>query len=96
MDDLAVDNGQRPDAFATFPDGRRFAFKVQYAAITADDWQRRHDGYAAQGIADIWLFGHAGAHFRPARGALSEGAGPAQPGPSGRRGCWPFAPLDQS
>lgn len=73
VDDLAVDNGQRPDVFATFPDGRRIAFEVQYAPITAEAWQQRHDGYATQGITDIWLFGHAGAHFRSARGEMSEG-----------------------
>lgn len=73
IDDLAVDSGQRPDVLAAFPDGRRVAFEVQYAPITAESWQQRHDGYAAQGIADIWVFGHTGAHFRPARGDLSEG-----------------------
>jgi hypothetical protein len=68
VDDQAVDNGQRPDVLATLADGRRFAFEVQYAGITAEAWLARHDGYRGQGITDIWLFGHAGAHFRPARG----------------------------
>lgn len=36
----------------------RVAFEVQYSSISVAEWQRRHDSYQAQGITDIWLFGH--------------------------------------
>jgi hypothetical protein len=50
-----------------FPDGRRVAFEVQYAALTIDAWRARHAGYRAQGIVDSWLFGHIPPHLRAAR-----------------------------
>jgi len=68
VDHEAVDNGQVPDVLVAFPDGRRFAFEVQYAPLTIDAWRARHDGYRAQGIVDIWLFGHMPPHLRAARG----------------------------
>ena len=48
------------DVMVTFVDGRRVALEVQYASLTPTDWQERHDSYRAQGILDIWLFGHYG------------------------------------
>jgi Competence protein CoiA-like family len=73
VDHEAVDNGQVPDVLVAFPDGRRFAFEVQYAPLTIDAWCARHDGYRALGIGDIWLFGHIPPHLRAAR------AEPGQP-----------------
>jgi len=66
VDHEAVANGQVPDVLAAFPDGRRFAFEIQYAPLTIDAWQRRHQGYAAQAITDVWLFGHLPPHLRAA------------------------------
>lgn len=46
------------DVMATLIDGSRVAFEVQYAALTVDAWQARHDSYAEQGIQDVWMWGH--------------------------------------
>jgi hypothetical protein len=72
VDHEAVDNGQVPDVLVVFPDGRRFAFEVQYAALTIDAWRARHAGYLAHGIVDIWLFGHVPPHLRTARSRPGE------------------------
>jgi hypothetical protein len=72
VDHEAVDNGQIPDVLVAFPDGRRFAFEVQYAPLTIDAWRARHAGYGAHGIVDIWLFGHIPPHLRAARGRPGE------------------------
>lgn len=58
---------QVPDVLVKFPDGRRFAFEIQYAPMTIDEWRRRHDGYRQQDIVDIWLWGHERRYLRPAR-----------------------------
>lgn len=58
---------QVPDVLVDFPDGRRFAFEVQYAPMTMPEWQRRHDGYASQGIVDVWLWGHEPRYLRRAK-----------------------------
>jgi len=68
VDHEAVGNGQVPDVLVVFPGGRRFALEVQYAPLTLDAWQARHAGYRAQGIVDVWLFGHIPPHLRAARG----------------------------
>jgi Competence protein CoiA-like family len=67
VDHQAVENRQVPDVLCTFPDGRRFAFEVQYAALTEADWEKRHHGYALQEIVDVWLFGHIRRYLRPDR-----------------------------
>jgi len=46
------------DVMATFPDGARVAFEIQYASITVEEWRERHESYRAQGIVDVWLWGH--------------------------------------
>lgn len=46
------------DVLVTFPGGARLAFEVQYAAITVAAWRERHESYRAQGIVDVWLWGH--------------------------------------
>lgn len=68
VDHEAVENGQVPDVLVVFPDGRRFAFEVQHAALTIEAWRARHTGYRAHGIVDTWLFGHIPPHLRAARG----------------------------
>jgi hypothetical protein len=65
-DTKSVDGGQRPDVLVEI-DGHRLAFEVQYSAITIADWKKRHEGYAAAGIRDVWLFGNRVPHFRQAR-----------------------------
>ena len=69
IDAEAVENRQVPDVLAEFPDGRRLAFEVQYAALTTDEWGRRQQGYAAQGITGIWILGHVPRYLRHPRGS---------------------------
>jgi hypothetical protein len=71
VDDLAVDSGARPDVLIELPDGRRVAYEVQYAGLTPEDWQRRHERYAAENIRDVWLFGGPRYQRRP-RSAYDE------------------------
>ena len=55
---------RRADVMVTRAEtGTRIAFEIQYASLSPDKWQERHDSYARQGIQDVWLFGHAGAQF---------------------------------
>lgn len=58
---------QVPDVLVELPDGRRFAFEIQFAALTIPEWRRRHDGYRQQGIVDVWLWGHEPRYQRPSR-----------------------------
>ena len=67
VDHEPVENRQVPDVLCAFPDGRRFAFEVQYAPLTEEDWSARHEGYVAQGIVDVWLFGHLRRYLRAER-----------------------------
>lgn len=69
VDAEAVENRQIPDVLAEFPDGRRFAFEVQYAALDTDEWVWRHAGYVVQGITDVWLLGHLPRYLRHPRGS---------------------------
>lgn len=55
------------DVMATAPDGRRWAFEVQYAPLTFAAWTARSESYRAQGIVDVWLFGHTGKQMRSTR-----------------------------
>lgn len=48
--------------------GRRYAFELQYSALTIAEWQARHDGYHSVGVTDVWLFGHTRPQLRQARG----------------------------
>jgi hypothetical protein len=65
-------NDQRPDVLANFPDGSRVAFEVQYAPLSVEAWQRRHDGYRQWGITDYWLFGHLHPQLRRAYGVYRD------------------------
>jgi hypothetical protein len=67
IDTEPIDNGQRPDVLVAFPDGRRFAFELQYSPLSAAAWTARHQGYVSQGLHDVWIFGHLPPHLRPAR-----------------------------
>jgi hypothetical protein len=69
IDREAVDSGQRPHVLVMFADGRVFAFEVQYAGISSEQWRQRHCRYVAQGITDVWLFGLLRAHWQPVKDA---------------------------
>lgn len=56
-DTQEIENGQRPDVLLRFADGRQVAYEVQFAAMTADAWQVRHDKYVLAEVRDVWLFG---------------------------------------
>jgi hypothetical protein len=53
------------DVMLTGRDGRRVAVEIQYSPLTTDAWQVRHESYKAQGIIDVWLFGHYGKQMQP-------------------------------
>ena len=53
------------DVMITAPSGVRIAFELQYASLTPESFLERHASYIAQGIQDVWLFGHYGAQMRP-------------------------------
>lgn len=57
VDDASVETGQRPDVSGLLDDGRLIAFEIQYALMSPEQWQSRHDRYAAAGIIDVWLWG---------------------------------------
>lgn len=58
-------NGERrADVMITGRRGDRIAYEVQYSAITPQAWAERHESYRAQGILDVWLWGHRGKNFR--------------------------------
>lgn len=46
------------DVMLTLPGGQRVAFEVQYAALSVEQWRARHESYVAQGVLDVWLWGH--------------------------------------
>lgn len=56
-DTKEVETGQRPDVLLVLDDGTQVAYEVQFAALTAETWQARHDRYTSGGIKDVWLFG---------------------------------------
>lgn len=51
---------RRPDVTAVTPTGQKIAFEVQFAAIAAHHWRRRHEDLRAGGYESIWLWGHDG------------------------------------
>jgi hypothetical protein len=53
------------DVMVRWPDGRLTAIEIQYAPLTVETWIERHQSYEQQGIKDIWLLGHHGAHLHP-------------------------------
>ncbi|MDQ0156519.1 competence protein CoiA [Robertmurraya andreesenii] len=48
---------QIADVYVDFGNGKRFAFEVQCAELTAETWLERRKLYRIAGIRDIWLFG---------------------------------------
>jgi len=63
--ELATETRDRiADVMLTWVDGARVAVEIQYSAITVDAWMERHLSYRAQGIVDVWFFGHTGKHMR--------------------------------
>lgn len=63
--ELATETRDRiADVMLTWADGARVAVEIQYSAITVADWSERHLSYRAQGIVDVWLFGHTGKHMQ--------------------------------
>lgn len=63
---------RRADVMLTWPNGAQVAVEVQYAAISPQEWQHRHDSYRNQGIIDVWLFGHIAPHLREKRPPIGE------------------------
>ncbi len=55
------------DVMVTWPGGRQVALEVQYAPLSVEHWQTRHDSYREQGIVDVWLLGHVSRHLQQAR-----------------------------
>lgn len=74
VDDVAVDSGARPDVLLRLASGREIAYEVQYAALTPQRWQERHQRYAAGNIRDVWLFGGNRYQHRPRYRGASEQA----------------------
>lgn len=58
------------DVLATFNDGRRVAIEIQYAPLAPEKWTERHESYRAQGIVDLWLFGHVGGQLHGRNGMV--------------------------
>ncbi|PZU36511.1 MAG: hypothetical protein DI573_13490 [Microbacterium sp.] len=66
LERTTADGRRRADVLATSrATGAQIAFEVQYAGMTAAEWQARHDSYRDMGIVDVWLWGYGGAHFHP-------------------------------
>jgi hypothetical protein len=72
QEEVLVENGQKPDVLVTMEDGRRFAFEIQYSALPLEDAKRRHDGFRALDIKDVWLLGHRAPHLTNALSANQE------------------------
>lgn len=60
------------DVMATAPSGQRYAFEVQYAALSPEAWRARDQSYLDQRIIPIWLFGHHGAQLRSRPGSETD------------------------
>lgn len=76
MEASTSDRKRIADVMVTWPDGSQVAIEVQYAALSVQEWQERHDSYRRSGITDVWLFGHTGRHMRtePSPGARRDEA----------------------
>lgn len=55
---VANERTRRADAMATWPDGHRTAFEVEYKAFSPEAWQAKDAEYEAQDVTRVWLFGH--------------------------------------
>lgn len=65
-----ADGSRVADVLAIFDDGRRVAIEIQYAPLTPEKWTERHESYRAQGITDVWLFGHVGSQLSGRNGTV--------------------------
>lgn len=54
-------------------DGVRYAFEVQYASLSPDEWEARHRSYQDAGIVDVWLWGHTSRQLKRRRRDRFEG-----------------------
>ncbi|MBX0313299.1 competence protein CoiA [Planococcus glaciei] len=52
-----IETNQIADVYADFGEGRRFAFEIQCAELTTEEWLQRRKLYREANIRDIWLFG---------------------------------------
>lgn len=53
--------------------GVRYAFEVQYASLSPDEWEARHRSYQDAGIIDVWLWGHTSRQLKKGRRDQLEG-----------------------
>ena len=67
VDTKHIDTGRLPDVLVTLSTGRQVGYEVQFAALTAAEWGRRHQAYVDAGVRDVWLFGGR-RYDRPPRG----------------------------
>jgi len=86
---------RRADLLLTAPTGERVAFEIQYSALTPDAWKRRHDSYRAQGIVDVWLFGHTGAQLKIDKDGLLKPNATHEAVVESRSALWFISPLEQ-
>lgn len=87
-----VDNQRRrsarvADVLAVDASGARFAFEIQYAAISQGQWKARTDDYAEAGIGVCWLWGHVGTHLQARRSPDRTRATVVTRGVSEEAGC---------
>ncbi|RDV35891.1 competence protein CoiA [Lysinibacillus capsici] len=57
LEERIAKTNQIADVYADFGNGHKFAFEIQCAEQTAEEWLERRKLYAIAGIKDIWLFG---------------------------------------
>jgi len=61
------------DVMVTMASGERIAIEIQYSKLPHEQWRERHLSYRAQGIRDVWLFGHIGDQIRVERDRVEIG-----------------------
>ncbi|PVU84420.1 hypothetical protein DDP54_00800 (plasmid) [Cellulomonas sp. WB94] len=62
-EEWSPDVRRRPDVLATWPDGRRVAFEVEYKAYPVAAWTEKNADYRRAGITVVWIFGHSPARY---------------------------------
>ena len=71
VDDIVLPSGRRPDVYVESR-GYRIVYEIQYSPLTRAELKARRDDYAADGVVDVWLFGHTGPLCRLAEEVLEE------------------------
>ena len=58
--DPMASRSRRPDVVASWPDGRRVAFEVEYKAYPPVDWRAKQGDFERMkpSVVAVWLFGH--------------------------------------